>query len=740
MNKPRNFYYSPQKIDIPFQITQVGCGHSHIVALTVEGDVYTWGDGTSGQLGIGVGVSSTVPRLVLEHKCIHQVQAGRYHNVALSKHGLVYAWGLNDNGQCGQDAEEIIFVPKLIDSLHGKDLSFCLFKIFYHSPNVAVRWSKLAPDVEEHIHAENQEYQLKVKASQRSSKGLSKKHYYQISHEVKQNNDNKKKQKTLEKAHEKETIDKQAAKILSKNKLQLQLSAVTSNNNSNNLHSSLKNSGKRNSRRMSQRTHNYSNFHDNENRVPLVHNQRGMNLTRKFGKNKTDLQNINNNTNSNNSNCNTIGNKNDPTFELNSPHENNTNSSRNSSPRKQHVKNNSNIDHLNQHPAEELHKVKNAAATTVATKQITAALSQTSNKKKRDHVITHISRMAQVFQMKGKEIAPAELENEFQLLCEKRKLLDHLKNTTRSKNEYVDSLHETYTFLRESEDDMTNVNRKFNQKIAGLKHELDTVLIKLAEAEENKKNYELNLSFLKARSFWKYNINMDTKEEEMERFFNLEALRQEYKEATNISRKIKKLKTEYTQQKEISEFGLKAFEQDVSQFNIFAQKCLKELSHITQIETSNRKQSTLVKCIIHLFHFLNWIKQCCEQKQKIREQTLAAKKKIEALEEALETKESQTKELKNTLQILTEQYLHHTEHFRQLSNACGADSTTEIIDRFFLMQEMFKELSLQLTEAVKKRDQLSELQVFFFFPLSNKNARILKFCFLCTIHTQNLLK
>lgn len=95
-------------------IAQVSAGYGHVLALTESGDVYSWGNNTHGQLGIGlqqgvVGYPSqgTPVRVVGGAQGgsglsrIKQVSAGLYHSVALSDDGLVYSWGDTQFGELG---------------------------------------------------------------------------------------------------------------------------------------------------------------------------------------------------------------------------------------------------------------------------------------------------------------------------------------------------------------------------------------------------------------------------------------------------------------------------------------------------------------------------------------------------------------------------------------------------------------------------------------------------------------
>mmetsp|Transcript_7429 Transcript_7429/g.10544 ORF Transcript_7429/g.10544 Transcript_7429/m.10544 type:complete len:81 (-) Transcript_7429:2391-2633(-) len=69
-------------------IVDVGCGESHSVALTSEGEVYSWGGGSMGQLGLGDSLRQSLPIKVsnLEQKMV-QIGCGKRHSVAVAIDG-----------------------------------------------------------------------------------------------------------------------------------------------------------------------------------------------------------------------------------------------------------------------------------------------------------------------------------------------------------------------------------------------------------------------------------------------------------------------------------------------------------------------------------------------------------------------------------------------------------------------------------------------------------------------------
>lgn len=109
-----------------YPVSQVVCGYDHVLALTTDGHVYSWGNGQQHQLGRKIierrkRNGLTPERLNLKN--IVLIGTGGSHSFAVNQTGLVYGWGLNTRGQLGigstenSDADEIIPVPTLIESM-----------------------------------------------------------------------------------------------------------------------------------------------------------------------------------------------------------------------------------------------------------------------------------------------------------------------------------------------------------------------------------------------------------------------------------------------------------------------------------------------------------------------------------------------------------------------------------------------------------------------------------------------
>jgi alpha-tubulin suppressor-like RCC1 family protein len=73
------------------------------MVLTENGDLYTFGFGQHGQLGLRSNKNCCSPELVtdLESKSIVRVAAGWNHSLALSDRGDLFACGYGQQGQLG---------------------------------------------------------------------------------------------------------------------------------------------------------------------------------------------------------------------------------------------------------------------------------------------------------------------------------------------------------------------------------------------------------------------------------------------------------------------------------------------------------------------------------------------------------------------------------------------------------------------------------------------------------------
>eukprot|EP01129_Flabellula_baltica_P007556 TRINITY_DN2959_c0_g1_i1.p1 TRINITY_DN2959_c0_g1~~TRINITY_DN2959_c0_g1_i1.p1 ORF type:complete len:473 (-),score=135.46 TRINITY_DN2959_c0_g1_i1:53-1441(-) len=103
------------------KIKKISCGRLHTVLLTEDGDVYTWGNNTKGQLGLGLPLEETisVPTKLALNKTIVDVASGPFHTLLLTENGDVYGFGANKD-RCLGGLDEINSSPAKISLDHKK--------------------------------------------------------------------------------------------------------------------------------------------------------------------------------------------------------------------------------------------------------------------------------------------------------------------------------------------------------------------------------------------------------------------------------------------------------------------------------------------------------------------------------------------------------------------------------------------------------------------------------------------
>jgi alpha-tubulin suppressor-like RCC1 family protein len=86
-------------------VIQLAVGPGHTACVTKGGAVYCWGAGYCGQLGLGDENDKLAPALVdtggIWDTSVTQICCGSYHTTCLADSGEVFAWGRGSSGQLG---------------------------------------------------------------------------------------------------------------------------------------------------------------------------------------------------------------------------------------------------------------------------------------------------------------------------------------------------------------------------------------------------------------------------------------------------------------------------------------------------------------------------------------------------------------------------------------------------------------------------------------------------------------
>ncbi|GAA0146147.1 guanyl-nucleotide exchange factor [Lithospermum erythrorhizon] len=102
----------------------VACGEFHTCAVTMAGELYTWGDGThnAGLLGHGTDVCHWIPKRIsgpLEGLQIAMVTCGPWHTALITSTGQLFTFGDGTFGVLGHGDRETVFYPREVESLSG---------------------------------------------------------------------------------------------------------------------------------------------------------------------------------------------------------------------------------------------------------------------------------------------------------------------------------------------------------------------------------------------------------------------------------------------------------------------------------------------------------------------------------------------------------------------------------------------------------------------------------------------
>ena len=122
INEDKNVEYNGKIVDI-------SCGTVHNLALTDDGEIFSWGSFQGGQLGLSshllmqtnlnnnkettlyLNTPTLIPYFSKNRIIIEKISCGEAHSLALSDKGRVYSWGFGSNGQLGLGFCEDSFEP-----------------------------------------------------------------------------------------------------------------------------------------------------------------------------------------------------------------------------------------------------------------------------------------------------------------------------------------------------------------------------------------------------------------------------------------------------------------------------------------------------------------------------------------------------------------------------------------------------------------------------------------------------
>ena len=101
-----------------FPIMSCCCGELHTVCLSQEeGNVYSFGRNTEGQLGQGHNSSLSIPNSIPNLPKIKRISCGLNFTVCIDNEGTMWSFGENDSGQLGTGNKQNYNFPQKITNL-----------------------------------------------------------------------------------------------------------------------------------------------------------------------------------------------------------------------------------------------------------------------------------------------------------------------------------------------------------------------------------------------------------------------------------------------------------------------------------------------------------------------------------------------------------------------------------------------------------------------------------------------
>ncbi|PFX34572.1 X-linked retinitis pigmentosa GTPase regulator [Stylophora pistillata] len=113
----------PRKVKLRGKVVSVACGYYHMAVVTDDGSLFTCGENESGKLGLDesqTGDTSKVQKLFSINEEVVSVACGGNHTVAVTKSGKLYSFGQGDHGQLGHGSSLLeCSTPKQVTSLRN---------------------------------------------------------------------------------------------------------------------------------------------------------------------------------------------------------------------------------------------------------------------------------------------------------------------------------------------------------------------------------------------------------------------------------------------------------------------------------------------------------------------------------------------------------------------------------------------------------------------------------------------
>jgi alpha-tubulin suppressor-like RCC1 family protein len=106
----------PVKVETDKKFQKVAGGQNHNCAIELNGEVWCWGTNANAQLGNNDTADSSTLVKILNNNSFSRLSAGSLHTCAIDDASRLWCWGWNNFGQLGTNDSTNYYVPTMVDS------------------------------------------------------------------------------------------------------------------------------------------------------------------------------------------------------------------------------------------------------------------------------------------------------------------------------------------------------------------------------------------------------------------------------------------------------------------------------------------------------------------------------------------------------------------------------------------------------------------------------------------------
>jgi len=102
-------------------VSHIACGEAHSACVSDTGELFMWGTGSYGRLGLGDELDYFIPTRVssLSGVAVASASLGILHSCCVSRDGELWTWGSGKYGKLGYERVSNILSPQKLVSLSG---------------------------------------------------------------------------------------------------------------------------------------------------------------------------------------------------------------------------------------------------------------------------------------------------------------------------------------------------------------------------------------------------------------------------------------------------------------------------------------------------------------------------------------------------------------------------------------------------------------------------------------------